>query len=85
MAKFNELNITNPEYDIKNKLGETFSMFYALNPMVGAIDGFQWCLLRAPVALDGQEILTSVGVVLVLLVTGTWYFHKMERTFADVI
>ncbi len=71
--------------DIKAKLGETFSMFYALNPMVGVIDGFQWCLLRAPAPLDGQEILTSVCVVLLLVITGTWYFRKMERTFADVI
>ncbi len=70
---------------IKAKLGETFSMFYALNPMVGVIDGFQWSLLRAPTPLVAQEIITSVAVVLLLLITGTWYFRKMERTFADVI
>jgi lipopolysaccharide transport system permease protein len=71
--------------DIKNKLGDTVSMFYALNPMVAVIDGFQWSLLRAPVPLDMRELLTSVIVVGLLLVTGTWYFRKMERTFADVI
>ena len=71
--------------DIKAKLGDTCSLIYALNPMVGVIDGFQWSLLRAPVPLDGREILTSVAVVLLLLVTGIWYFRKMERTFADVI
>jgi lipopolysaccharide transport system permease protein len=71
--------------EIKHKLGESFSRFYALNPMVGVIDGFQWCLLRAPVPLDAQEIFTSVSVVLLLVITGTWYFRKMERTFADVI
>jgi lipopolysaccharide transport system permease protein len=70
---------------IKAKLGETFSMFYALNPMVGVIDGFQWSLLRAPTPLVAQEIITSVCVVLLLLITGIWYFRKMERTFADVI
>ena len=48
--------------DIKAKLGETFSQFYALNPMVGVIDGFQWCLLRAPAPLDTREILTAVFV-----------------------
>lgn len=71
--------------DIKKKLGETVSMFYALNPMVGVIDGFQWCLLRAPMPLDTAEVGTSICVVLLLLITGTWYFRKMERTFADVI
>ena len=71
--------------DIKHKLGDTFSMFYALNPMVGVIDGFQWSLLRAPVPLDGRELLTSIGVVVVLVASGIWYFRKMERTFADVV
>jgi lipopolysaccharide transport system permease protein len=71
--------------DIKQKLGEKFAMFYALNPMVGVIDGFQWSLLRAPVPLDPMEIATSVGVVLFLVMSGVWYFRKMERTFADVI
>ena len=71
--------------DIKNKLGDTVSMFYAVNPMVGVIDGFQWSLLRAPVPLDGRELLTSVGVVVLLVASGIWYFRKMERTFADVI
>jgi lipopolysaccharide transport system permease protein len=70
---------------IKHKLGDTFSMFYALNPMVGIIDGFQWSLLRAPTPLNQQELFTSIGVVVVLLVSGAWYFRKMERTFADVI
>jgi lipopolysaccharide transport system permease protein len=71
--------------DIRQKLGETFSWFYSLNPMAGVIDGFQWCLLRAPTPLDMQEVLTSVVVVLLLLISGVWYFRKMERTFADVI
>ena len=70
---------------IKAKLGETFSMFYALNPMVGVIGGFQWSLLRGKTVLDTGELLTSIAVVVVLLITGVWYFRKMERTFADVI
>ena len=71
--------------EIKRKLGDTFSMFYALNPMVGVIDGFQWSLLAAPERLNRQEVLTSVAVVLFLIISGAWYFRKMERTFADVI
>ena len=71
--------------DIKAKLGETFARFYALNPMAGVIDGFQWSLLAGKTDLDWQIVLTSVIVVIFLLVTGIWYFRKMERTFADVI
>jgi lipopolysaccharide transport system permease protein len=71
--------------DIRNKLGETFSRYYALNPMAGVIDGFQWSLLRGPTPLDVGELLTSVLVVAVLLAGGLWYFRKMEKGFADVI
>ena len=71
--------------EIKAKLGETFSKFYALNPMVGVIDGFQWSLLGGKMPLDWQTVMTSLVVVIFLLVTGVWYFRKMERTFADVI
>jgi lipopolysaccharide transport system permease protein len=70
---------------IKNKLGDTFSQFYALNPMVGVIDGFQWSLLRGQTPLDPWCLLTSVCMVFLLLTSGVWYFRKMERTFADVI
>lgn len=71
--------------EIKKHLGETFAKFYALNPMVGVIDGFQWSLLRGRTVLDMGEVITSIIVVVVLLVSGVWYFRKMERTFADVI
>lgn len=71
--------------DIQKRFGETISKFYALNPMVCVIDGFQWCLLRAPTPLNPQEFFTSMAVVLLLLISGTWYFRKMERTFADII
>ncbi len=71
--------------EIKQKLGETFAKFYALNPMVGVIDGFQWSLLCGKTPLVMGELLTAIITVVVLLITGAWYFRKMERTFADVI
>lgn len=71
--------------DIGNKLGATVAHFYALNPMVGVIDAFQWTLLRGQVALNPEDLLTSIIVVALLIGSGTWYFRKMERTFADVI
>jgi len=71
--------------DIRRKLGGTVSHFYALNPLVGIIDGFRWSFLRGQTTLDLWDILMSVLVVLLLISSGFWYFRKMERTFADVI
>jgi lipopolysaccharide transport system permease protein len=58
---------------------------YSLNPMVGAIDGFRWCLLRGEPPLDPVNLATSVGMALLLLASGLWYFRRTERTFADII
>ena len=60
-------------------------LIYSLNPMVGVIDGFRWCLLRGQMPLEFSTLAISVTVSLALCVTGVWYFRKMERTFADVI
>jgi lipopolysaccharide transport system permease protein len=60
-------------------------LLYSLNPMVGVIDGFRWCLLRGETPLDWSAVLLSVVTVIFLLASGIWYFRKMERTFADVI
>jgi lipopolysaccharide transport system permease protein len=64
---------------------EQWRLIYSLNPMVGVIDGFRWAILGTgtPMYLPGFFI--SILVVLLLLVSGIWYFRKMERTFADVI
>lgn len=58
---------------------------YSLNPMVGAIDGFRWCLLRGEPALDPVNLAISVAMAALLLVSGLWYFRRMERGFADII
>jgi lipopolysaccharide transport system permease protein len=64
---------------------EKWRLLYSLNPMVGVIDGFRWSLLRGESPLDWSAVLLSCGLVVVLVVSGVWYFRKMERTFADVI
>jgi lipopolysaccharide transport system permease protein len=56
---------------------------YAVNPMVGVIDGFRWALLGT--AAPGPQIVVSIVVTAVALVTGLAYFRRTERTFADVI
>lgn len=64
-------------------LSEPWRTVYGLNPMVGVVDGFRWALLGA--AAPGAEILVSAGVSLALVVTGAYYFRRMEGTFADVV
>jgi homopolymeric O-antigen transport system permease protein len=56
---------------------------YSLNPMTGVIQGFRWAVVGddPPSTL----IIVSIVVTLVLLVTGTFYFKRMERVFADVV
>lgn len=63
---------------------ETWRWVYALNPMVGVVEGFRWALLGTS-GWAGMSVLMSVGVVAVLLVSGLFYFRRMERTFADIV
>jgi lipopolysaccharide transport system permease protein len=64
---------------------ERWRLLYSLNPLVGVIDGFRWALLRGASPFYWPGALASVVVTAILCLTGTWYFRKMERTFADVI
>jgi lipopolysaccharide transport system permease protein len=70
---------------VREKFGETIFLLYSLNPMVGVIDGFRWAVNggRSTICLPG--LIASLGVMLVLLATGIWYFRRVEKTFADVI
>lgn len=64
---------------------EKWRMLYALNPMVGVINGFRWAISggRSPLYLPG--LLIGLCVMCLLLASGIWYFRRMERTFADII
>ncbi len=64
---------------------ERFRLLYALNPMVGVIDGFRWCFLGAQNGVYRPGIVVAVIDVIVLVASGMWYFRKTEQTFADVI
>jgi lipopolysaccharide transport system permease protein len=68
-----------------NLVPEQWRLLYSLNPMVGVIDGFRWAILGGESKLYMPGFMLSVGLVALLLITGIWYFRKMERTFADVI
>lgn len=67
-----------------NIVPERWRLLYSLNPMVGVIDGFRWAIIGGE-GLYWPGFLLSLGLVALLLVTGIWYFRRMERTFADVI
>jgi lipopolysaccharide transport system permease protein len=60
---------------------------YGLNPMVGVIEGFRWALLGSVsnASAPGPMIGISAAVAVLLLVTGAFYFRRMERNFADVV
>lgn len=60
-----------------------YQLLYGLNPMAGVIEGFRWALLGT--APPSGVIGLSVVVVLVLLVSGAFYFKKMEQYFADIV
>ena len=60
-----------------------WQVLYGLNPMVGMIQGFRWSLLGGPP--PGAALGLSVLAMLILLVSGMFYFKRMERTFADII
>ena len=57
---------------------------YALNPMVGVIEGFRWALLGTDWQTGGAVFLSAV-IVLGILVTGMIYFHRMQDSFADIV
>ncbi len=63
----------------------TWRLLYSFNPMVGVIDGFRWCLLRGEQPLYLPGLLIGVGVTVLLVLSGIWYFRRTERSFADII
>ncbi len=64
---------------------EAWRFWYSLNPVVGVIDGFRWCLLGGESQLYLPGFLMSLGVVAFFLWLGVSYFRRTERTFADLL
>ncbi len=65
-------------------LDEPWRTLYALNPMVGVVEGFRWALLGAKTS-PGPMVAVSALVALALMIGGAFYFRRMEKTFADVV
>jgi len=65
-------------------LSEPWRTLFGINPMVGVVEGFRWALLDTDTT-PGPIIIVSTLVALMLLVSGVFFFRRMEKTFADVI
>lgn len=65
-------------------LDEQWRTLYGLNPMVGVVEGFRWTLLGVETSPQPMIIVSAV-VAVVILISGLFYFRRMEVTFADVI
>jgi lipopolysaccharide transport system permease protein len=72
-----------PVIYLSSKVPEKWLWVYALNPMVGVIEGFRWALLKTPV--PAYVFLISGSVSIVLLIGGLFYFRRTEKFFADRI
>lgn len=68
-----------------NVIPDKWRLLYSLNPMVGVIDGFRWCILggESPIYWPGFAI--SITIVIFFLWYGISSFRKMEKSFADLI
>ena len=64
---------------------EQWHFLYFLNPMVGVIDGFRWALLGDAFPVNWAGFWISAMLAVAILVSGVFYFRRMERTFADVV
>lgn len=64
---------------------DAWRWLFDLNPLVGVIEGFRWCLLGADYPPPGTALISSLGVGVVILLYSVRYFRRVERTFADVI
>lgn len=63
---------------------EEWRLLYGLNPMVGVVEGFRWALLGKSVG-PGRWMAVSAAVILAFLISGLYYFRRMEKSFADVV
>jgi lipopolysaccharide transport system permease protein len=65
-------------------LSEPWRTIYGLNPMAGVVEGFRWALLGSGAAPGPMVFVSSIAAV-VMLISGAFYFRRMERMFADLV
>jgi lipopolysaccharide transport system permease protein len=68
-----------------NVVPDEWRLLYSLNPVVGVIDGFRWCILGGESPIYWPGFILSLVIVAFFLWLGISQFRKMEKTFADLI
>jgi lipopolysaccharide transport system permease protein len=68
-----------------NVVPEQWRLLYSLNPMVGVIDGFRWCILGGQSQLYLPGFTLGIAVTAFFLWLGIRQFRKLEKSFADLI
>ena len=64
-------------------LPERYQFLASLNPMTGVVEAFRWCLIGTP--LPANALAFSITAMLGLLLSGAFYFRRMERRFVDLL
>lgn len=72
-----------PVIYVVSSVPESLRPFYAINPLVGIISGFRACLLGTG-AIPWHALSISLVMTVLLLVTGLWYFRRIEHALADI-
>jgi lipopolysaccharide transport system permease protein len=66
-------------------LPEKWRLIYALNPMTGVVEGFRWALLGSAASAPTGMLVVSSIISILVLISGLFYFRRMERRFADMV
>lgn len=66
-------------------LSEPWRTVYALNPMVGVVEGFRWALLGGTSPPLAMLAASALATFITLVTSGAFFFRRVERSFADVI
>jgi lipopolysaccharide transport system permease protein len=64
---------------------EKYRLIYSLNPMVGVIDGFRWCIIGRGTTIYWPSFIVSLTVILSFALFSIWHFRKTEKKLADYI
>ena len=64
---------------------ERWRLLYRLNPMVGVVDGFRWCVLGPAFEPHWPSLVASASLALIAFVGGLYYLRYYEKSFADVV
>ena len=62
---------------------EKFRWLYNMNPLTGIIEGFRWSLFNTP--LDPVSVWVSIIIIVIVLLSGIWYFFRLDQFIADII